>query len=154
MSDDCAAETADTRAAARNPTTRRIAHLQEKAVSECYATTRADSRNEPWTRSGSQDQSGCLRSCSPSSPGNSSGGGVGHGSGSWEYQPWWTGHSSFGAVPEMKTSVIRRGQPEVKRYPVSGSISAVTMSEGTGKPSAKSSGGRDREKSAKIGTAA
>jgi len=54
----------------------------------------------------------------------------------------------------MKTSVARRGQAGAARAPVSGSISAVTMSEGTGKLSANAWAGTEREKSAKIGTAA
>ena len=54
----------------------------------------------------------------------------------------------------MNTSVILRGQSGLKRRPVSGSMSAVTTSEGTGKPSAKRDAGSDREKSAKMGTAA
>ena len=49
-----------------------------------------------------------------------------------------SGHAVVGAVPSMKTSRHRlRGQPGAARKPVSGSISAVTMSEGTGKGSAK-----------------
>jgi hypothetical protein len=54
----------------------------------------------------------------------------------------------------MKTSVTVRGQPGDARNPVSGSIWAVTMSEGTGKFSEKSCAGTERAKSAKIGTAA
>src|SRR6266542_2094054 len=65
-----------------------------------------------------------------------------------------TGQESRGAVLAMKTSVILCGQAAVTRYPVSGSMSAVTMSEGTGKFSAKYWDGTERENFAKIGTAA
>src|SRR5262245_37761910 len=68
--------------------------------------------------------------------------------------PPWSGQSCFGSVPEMKTSVIRVGHDGVARNPDSGSISAVTTSDGTGKPALKNCGGSAFEKSAKIGTAA
>src|SRR5689334_24028810 len=54
----------------------------------------------------------------------------------------------------MNTSVILLGHADVARKPVSGSISAVTMSDGTGKLSAKYCAGSEREKSEKMGTAA
>ena len=54
----------------------------------------------------------------------------------------------------MKTSVVGCGQPGAASNPVSGSIVAVTMSEGTGKSSAKNCAGAERAKSAKMGTAA
>ncbi len=55
----------------------------------------------------------------------------------------------------MNTSVIvLRACRRRRESPSSGSISAVTMSEGTGNGSAKYCAGTAREKSAKIGTAA
>ena len=64
------------------------------------------------------------------------------------------GQYGVGAVPSMNTSVVARGQPGAASRPVSASISAVTMSDGTGNASAKYWAGMKREKSAKIGTAA
>ena len=55
-----------------------------------------------------------------------------------------SGQYVVGAVPWMNTSVIVRGQPAAASWPVSGSSSAVTMLDGTGKGSAKYCDGMKR----------